>query len=452
MSDLNSSSNNNDNNNTLNRNDDNETRLIVRLEPEEEFRFEVDFNEYFTCKLTEGKAEYFGTELALNRVYKFVGGKCGAIFTYHGATLEIESPFGKEHLSNKTYTGTATTMKDQYLKMHEELETMRNNFMVTPNAQPPRVLVVGPASSGKSTVSKILLNYAVRKEHKMLYLDLDCSQNDITFPGTISLLLKNELDPIDIEEEFTFCNPLTYFYGETTPEKNMEYFKILITHLRKVIDKKLNSNMNLKQSGFIVNTGPWVEGPGYQLLLVITKALNINHIIVMGDDRLTNNLKRDLKQTNPNTNVTRLERNPGVVNKTIDQKSKIGQLKIKQYFYGITRALSPHSITVRFDDIILCRIGSAWKAPTSALPIGQKSSFNPCEVKQVEYSELNKFSILGVSHANTLDEVLTKNIFGVIYVTKVDVESRTITVLSPSPGKSLPGKYVILGHISSLEL
>lgn len=61
-----------------------------------------------------------------------------------------------------------------YANLHIALEQMRVRALralhgsppsendIDPNPQPPRVLVLGPENSGKTTVCKILTNYAVR--------------------------------------------------------------------------------------------------------------------------------------------------------------------------------------------------------------------------------------------------------------------------------------------------
>jgi polyribonucleotide 5'-hydroxyl-kinase len=68
------------------------------------------------------------------------------------------------------YVSEETTMS-AYANLHLLLEQMRvrahrGKRGAAPNpddeAEPPRVLVVGPESSGKTTACKILTNYAVR--------------------------------------------------------------------------------------------------------------------------------------------------------------------------------------------------------------------------------------------------------------------------------------------------
>ena len=50
----------------------------------------------------------------------------------------------------------------------------------------PRVALVGPTDVGKSSVSKILCNYAVRKGWHPLFVDLDLGQNGIATPATVA--------------------------------------------------------------------------------------------------------------------------------------------------------------------------------------------------------------------------------------------------------------------------
>jgi len=54
-------------------------------------------------------------------------------------------------------------------------------------------------------------------------------------------------------------------------------------------------------------------------------------------------------------------------------------------------------------------------------------------------------SILGVSHAHELDHILEVNVAGFLYVTEVNMEKSTLTVLAP------PWKYLLLGNLKYLE-
>ena len=88
-------------------------------------------------------------------------------------------------------------------------------------SQGPRVIVVGPTDSGKSTLSRMLLSWAAKQGWKPTFVDLDIGQGSITAPGCIAAT-PIEL-PIDPVEGISLEMPLVYFYGHTTP-------RLLISH------------------------------------------------------------------------------------------------------------------------------------------------------------------------------------------------------------------------------
>lgn len=59
------------------------------LAPLHEYRFELDPAESMALRLVDGTAELFGLELATGQDYPFGDEARGAVFTWHGATLEM---------------------------------------------------------------------------------------------------------------------------------------------------------------------------------------------------------------------------------------------------------------------------------------------------------------------------------------------------------------------------
>lgn len=53
------------------------------------------------------------------------------------------------------------------------------------NTRGPVTMIVGPGDVGKSTLTRLLLNYAVRMGRRPIYVDLDVGQGQISVPGTI---------------------------------------------------------------------------------------------------------------------------------------------------------------------------------------------------------------------------------------------------------------------------
>lgn len=81
--------------------------------------------------------------------------------------------------------------------------------------QGPRVIVVGPTDSGKSTLSRMLLSWAAKQGWKPTFVDLDIGQGSITMPACVAATpIEMPIDPV---EGIPLEMPLVYFYGHTTP-------------------------------------------------------------------------------------------------------------------------------------------------------------------------------------------------------------------------------------------
>lgn len=71
-----------------------------------------------------------------------------------------------------------------YLNAHAALEQLRKKAE-TENSRGPVTMIVGPMDVGKSTLCRLLLNYAVRMGRRPILVDLDVGQGQISVPGTI---------------------------------------------------------------------------------------------------------------------------------------------------------------------------------------------------------------------------------------------------------------------------
>lgn len=101
-------------------------------------------------------------------------------------------------------------------------------------------MVVGPCDVGKSTVSRILLNYAVRMRRRPILVDLDVGQGQIGIPGTVGALLVER--PAAVEEGFCQQAPLVYHFGHKSPNDNIQLFNIITAKLAEVISDRMEIN------------------------------------------------------------------------------------------------------------------------------------------------------------------------------------------------------------------
>ncbi|XP_049546207.1 protein CLP1 homolog [Anopheles darlingi] len=409
-----------------------------KLEPDSELRFEIETkNEKATVVLLNGQAEMFGTELVVKKPYEFLTGAKVAIFTYHGCTIELR---GKPDVA---YVAKETPMV-MYLNANSALEHLRSKAEKE-DAQGPIVMVVGPTDVGKTTLCRIFLNYAVRLGRRPIYVDLDVGQGGIAIPGTIGALLVER--PAPVAEGFSQQAPLVYHYGHNTPSANSTFYDVLISKLAETTLERLQANKKAKSSGMIINTCGWVKGSGYSHILHTVSAFEVTAIFVLDQERLYNELLRDVKRS---VQVVFLPKSGGVVERTKSQRNESRDLRIREYFYGSKMPLFPHSFDVKFSDIKIFKVGSP-PLPDSCLPLGMKAEDNYTKLVAVVPGPQLLHHILAVSFAESTDEnVIQTNVAGFICVTNVNMEKQVLTILSPQP-RPLPQTILLVSDLQFMD-
>ncbi|EEY67582.1 pre-mRNA cleavage complex II protein Clp1, putative [Phytophthora infestans T30-4] len=323
------------------------TEVVAR---ECEYRVEVPPQTEVGIKLKSGSAELFGVELAIDREYVFRDRKL-AIFTWYGCTLEVRGAL------EEAYTSEETPM-DSYLNIHAQLQR-RRELAKAKHAAGPRVLVCGPVDSGKSTLTQILVNYALRLGEKPTLVELDVGQGCLSVPGTISAS-PLDMNSLSIEEDFILTNPLAYFYGHAASSENVELFRYQQQVLSKAVKRRLANDEEVNASGCVINTCGWVDGTGFDMLVHAIKDFDVDLVLVIGQDRLYSRLQSALTGANANgadRSIVKLSRSGGVVPLNSKMRSAARISSIREYFYGahaLTVAiptLSPCINELSFDDV-----------------------------------------------------------------------------------------------------
>ncbi|GLU11155.1 hypothetical protein SLE2022_279190 [Rubroshorea leprosula] len=417
----------------------------VKLERESELRIEVGNDTPLRLRLLNGSAEIYGSELAPEIWLTFPPRLKFAVFTWYGATIEMDGT------TETDYTADETPMVS-YVNVHAVLDGRRNRAKASSStdsdaSQGPRVMVVGPTDSGKSTLSRMLLSWAAKQGWKPTFVDLDIGQGSITIPGCIAAT-PIEL-PIDPVEGIPLEMPLVYFYGHTTPSNNVDLYKALVNELAQMLETQFSRNAESQAAGMVINTMGWIEGTGYELLLHAIDTFKANVVLVLGQEKLFSMLK-SVAKSKPNVDVVKLQKSGGVVSRNAKVRQKARSYRIREYFYGLTNDLSPHSNIANFSDLFVYRIGGGPQAPRSALPIGADPVANPLRVTPVNIDRDLLHTILAVSYAKEPDQILSSNVAGFIYITEIDVQRKVVTFLAPSAGE-LPSKYLIAGTLTWLE-
>lgn len=410
-----------------------------KLEEQTELRFEVEANCKVTIELKSGTAEIFGTELVKNKKFSFQSGEKIAVFTWHGCALEL---VGKPEVA---YVAKETPMVF-YGNLHGALEQMRSKAEKN-DTSGPMVLITGPSDVGKTTLCRILLNYAVRLNRRPVFVDLDVEINSISIPGTVAALPVERVAEVD--EGFSSTAPLVFHYGHKSPGTNIMLYNKVVSKLASVLcSRAVEADKKAGISGCIINTGGWVKGEGYQTIKHAAKAFKANVVLVIDQERLYNELVRDIDDKN--TKIVFVPKSGGVVERSHQSRAEFADSRVRQYFYGIKTHLYPHSFDVKFSEMRVYKIGAP-SLPDSLMPLGMKPEDKRTKLVLVQNGQNLLHHVLSMSYAEGLEEeVVATNIAGFVCVTEVDMERQVATVLSPQP-RPLPKTVFLMGDVQFMD-
>lgn len=127
----------------------------------------------------------------------------------------------------------------KYLHSHGMLEAKRTKAEKI-NGRGPIAMVVGAKDVGKSTLCRILLNYATRFGRKPLYVDTDIGEGAFAVPGALMCMLVER--PATIEDGIASSAPLVYHFGHPVSTANSILFKAVVSKMAGAILPSLNAN------------------------------------------------------------------------------------------------------------------------------------------------------------------------------------------------------------------
>ncbi|KAI9786570.1 MAG: Cleavage polyadenylation factor subunit clp1 [Candelina submexicana] len=420
-----------------------------------EWRFEVAYGDNIDVKLLSGTAELFGTELAPNQVYTFTGTKA-AIYTWHGCQIEVTGDCQVE------YTAEETPMVS-YANTHFALEDIRQKAALN-GKDGPRIMVVGPENAGKTSLVKLLTAYATRVGRQPVVVNLDSREGLLSIPGSLTTTAFASI--IDVEEGWGSSPtsgptpvpvklPLTYYFGQPSPEDDSKMFKPIVSRLAVAVMGRLADDVEAKGAGCIIDTpGVVSQGKGgYEIIQHVVSEFSVNVLLVLGSERLYSDMiKRfDGKQNSADEviSVVKLAKSGGCVDRDESFMKQARQAQIKEYFYGDARtSLSPHIQLVKFDQITVFKLADSSDLMASLLPGGEAEDFSaPAIFEKVEPSPLMQSSLLAIMHASpndTQENIRDSTVMGFVWVKSVDEAKQEIQILAPVSGR-VPKAALIWG-------
>ncbi|KAJ7343155.1 Pre-mRNA cleavage complex II protein Clp1-domain-containing protein [Mycena albidolilacea] len=474
------------------------------LDPETEYRFELDPGTSLAVKLVRGHAEVFGAELAAQKPYLF-GSECkAAIFTWRGCTIEVTGQPSTEYVSEETPMAAYANLHIAFEQMRvRSLRDLRGSpvpdYERDKPIDPPRVLVLGPENSGKTTICKLLINYAVRAGQgwSPLLINTDPAEGGWAAPGALSVApVRTPLPtcspgsplgaaatsaPTALSSNALI--PLAYWYGHAETKRNPLLIERIIRNLGENINDKYQVDLQGRTAGLIVDTpSSFASGSGnsderQRLIKACVDAFKINVILVVGHEKLNVEMQRTYARQ---LTVVKIPKSGGVVELDHLYRERVHNYQLHSYFYGqiipppagISSALlggetlsdlvlSPSSTVINFGDLSIFRIGAETMAPSSALPIGAARAVSETQAVPIDPAMpgsglLNAVLAVLALPVNTDEserydeEILDLPISGFIVVTNLDIPHRKMTILAPNQG-SVVGRTAVIGSFEWSE-
>lgn len=442
------------------------------LKPETELRLEVPHGgKACTIQLQRGSCELWGMELALNHAYVLSGGMKLALFTWHGCVIDVDCDS-----MELSYTSEETAANVAYVNTHAQLEAMRDAALAS-QGEGPRVMIVGPPESGKSSLTKILIAYATKLGRTPMWVDLDPAENALSVPGTLSVA-PITASAVAIDTYATTglppgtATPLVLWFGSTSLD-NIDLYKAQVSALATKIDKRLENDVNSRASGLLVNTNGYIQDDGYQLLLYILDAMRITVVLVMGHDRLYSMLSSHVQKL-PHLSATKLIKLPrsgGVVSRDAAFRRQSRSLSMKRYFNGDmvlppnaqpganpVPQLTPFLAHIPFGDVKLYKLSSV-SLSASLLPVAGTQATEAVQLTPVNVTEQLQHSLMAVCHPAAVSayeesgnarDLYETGVSGFVSVDRVAMDMEMLHLLCPCAG-SLPSHTFLVGELTWME-
>ncbi|VDK59478.1 unnamed protein product, partial [Cylicostephanus goldi] len=253
---------------------------------------------------------------------------------------------------------------------------------------------------GKTTVCRILCNYAVRQGRSPVYIDLDVGQvvsftqvsrkrgsSSRTFRAVslfpeLSERFSSTKQPMSLRDLTVRSLWSTTLFGHVSPGDNLPLYDLLVKELADSVTLRCATHPEANLGGLVINTCGWVTGEGYGCIVAAAEAFEVDVVVVLDHERLYNELQRDLPTfvkvhsllsiVSAAKKILHQPKSGGVETRSRQCRFSARSASIHRYFYGVhSNPYFPFTFELNFTDVIFCKIGTE-KLPESCLPFGSK--------------------------------------------------------------------------------
>ncbi|RKL25677.1 hypothetical protein BFJ68_g307 [Fusarium oxysporum] len=379
------------------------TTRVITLRPACEWRFQA--SSPVIVKLLSGTAEKDGVELGPKNAYTFAGVK-SKILTWHGCELEIDGRCDVDSVAE--YANPTDNPANVHVNLHGQLNDMRQKA-AREGREGPRVLIVGPADVGKTTVARTLTSYATRQGYQPLVVNANPKEGLLSLPGTLSAsVLATVMDieavdgwgstPTSGPSSVPVKLPLVFYYGLASPDEDPEFYRELMSKLAGSVSARLSEDEDVKSSGVII------DGMG------------------LPEQSKDGNERTSLGEP---ISIVPIDKSDGVVIRDEAFLQHVREAAIKEYFFGDSkRTLSPLIQQVDFDSVIVYHTSDE---NSHSQGVTREDPSTPMQHWT--------FAIMHATPKESPDTVRAASVMGFLYVSDVDEERRKIKLLSPVSGR-----------------